>query len=293
MAPTDGGDNVRADPFTHRLVHVVGSRQSRPNLPPSGCPFCVGGLEAPEPYDVRTFVNRWPAMDGERCEMVLFTSDHDATFWSLGVEGARRVIDVWAERTKALGARDDVDHVLIFENRGPEVGATISHPHGQIYAYDHVPERPRRRLESFWHPDEQPDQRLVATHGDMVAFVPWAPAFPVAVDVAPRSRVPDLPSLGPAGRDDLARTLIDVLERLDRLFGEPLPYMLWINQRPTTDTGEVTAAALDAAWLNIEIVSPFRSPGVQRYVASAEVACEEYFNPVVPEELAERLRDLA
>ena len=130
---------MRVDPVLGTVVHVVGSRQARPNLPSVGCPFCVGGLEAPEPYEVRWFSNRWPAMDGERCEVVLYTSDHDATLPSLGVSGVRRVIDLWADRTATLGARDDVDYVLAFENRGAEVGATIAHPHGQIYAYDHVP----------------------------------------------------------------------------------------------------------------------------------------------------------
>lgn len=274
----------RTDPHLGTIVHVVGTRQARPNLPSTGCPFCVGGLEAPEPYDVRWFTNRWPAMPGERCEVVLYTPDHEATFTSLGVTGARRVIDLWAARTAALGARDDVDYVLVFENRGPEVGATIAHPHGQIYAYDHVPSRPGRLLASSWQPDDCPD-RLVARHGDWAAHVPYAPTFPVAVTLAPRHRVADLPSLDATGRDELAALLVDVLGRLDRLYGQPLPYMMWFHQRPTNG-GE-----WPDAWLHLEIVSPWRSAGTARYIAAAEVACEEYFNPVVPEELAARLRD--
>ena len=43
-------------------MNIVGARQTRPNLPETGCPFCVGGLEAPEPYAVRWFANRWPAL---------------------------------------------------------------------------------------------------------------------------------------------------------------------------------------------------------------------------------------
>ena len=79
---------LRTDPLTGWRTYVVGSRQGRPNLPTSGCPFCPGGLEAPDPYDVRWFKNRWPAMPDDRCEVVLYTPEHDATFWSLGVEGA-------------------------------------------------------------------------------------------------------------------------------------------------------------------------------------------------------------
>jgi UDPglucose--hexose-1-phosphate uridylyltransferase len=277
---------VRVDPVLGTVVHVVGARQERPNLPPSGCPFCVGGLEAPEPYDVRWFPNRWPSMDDGRCEVVLYTPDHDATFWELGLDGARDVVDLWAERTAALGARPDVGYVLVFENRGAEVGATIAHPHGQIYAYDRVPRRQSARLAGAWRPDADPGERLVADHGSWSAWVPFAPTFPLAIEIAPRDRRADLPTLGDKDRDTLAGLLVDVLERLDRLYGTPLPYMMWLNQRPTVSDG------YDDAWFNIEIVSPWRAAGVQRFIAAAEVASEEYFNPVVPEDVAADLRQL-
>jgi len=278
---------LRIDPYTGTAVHVVEARQDRPNLPSTRCPFCVGGLEAPEPYDVFWFPNRWPAMGGERCEVVLYTSQHDATFWSLGVDGIRKVIDLWADRTTALGARDDVEFVLVFENRGPEVGATIAHPHGQIYAYDHVPDRPSRRLATSWRPEPDAGDRAVATVVGWTAYVPWAPVFPVELQIAPTEQVPDLPTLGDAGRDEMAHLLVDVFERLDRLYERPLPYMMWLNQRPTTGTG------YDDAWFNIELVSPWRAPGVPRFIAAAEVASNEYFNPVDPADLASRLRALA
>ena len=282
--PVPDPARLRVDPFLGTVVHVVGTRQARPNLPSSGCPFCPGGLEAPEPYDVRWFPNRWPAMEGGRCEVVLYTPEHDATFPSLGVPGARKVIDLWADRTAELGARDDVDYVLVFENRGPEVGATIAHPHGQIYAYDHVPSRQSRRLAAGWTPDKSPDDRLITEHGGFRAYIPWAPTFPVAIEVAPEERVPDLPSMDGACRDALAATLIDVLARLDRLYDQPLPYMMWLNQRPTVTEG------YEDAWFNIEIVSPWRRAGVQRFIAAAEVASEEFFNPVIPEDVAATLR---
>ena len=281
--------DVRTDPVLGTVVHFVGGRQARPNLPSTGCPFCPGGLEAPEPYDVRVFANRWPAMPDGRCEVVLYTPVHDATFASLGVAGARRVIDLWAERTRVLGARDDVDYVLVFENRGPEVGATIAHPHGQIYAYDHVPQRQARRIASGWSPDKDPDDRLVVDRDGWFAVVPWAPTYPIAIEVAPHERLADLPSADGAARDGLAAILVDVLDRLDRLYDRPLPYMLWLNQRPTT---HAVGAGCDDAWFNIEIVSPWRGPGVQRFIAAAEVASDEYFNPVIPEDLAARLRAL-
>jgi len=273
--------DTRRDPHLGTVVHVVQSRQLRPNLPDSGCPFCVGGLEAPEPYEVKSFPNRWPALGEGRCEVILYTPDHDATFASLGVVGARKVIDLWADRTVALRALADVEYVLVFENRGPEVGATISHPHGQIYAYDHVPSRPARRLAAQWTPDPDPRDRLVLEHSGWRVVSQHAPVYPLSLSIAPIERVPDLPSATDAQRTGLAAVLVDLCARLDRLYDRPLPYMLWLNQAPTSSPG---------AWFDIELVSPWRSAGVPRFIAAAEVACEEYFNPVDPAEIAERLR---
>jgi UDPglucose--hexose-1-phosphate uridylyltransferase len=263
---------------------VVASRQERPNLPDETCPFCPGGLEAPEPYEVRWFVNRWPAMPDGRCEVVLYTPQHDATFWSLGTEGALKVIDLWAERSAALGARADVDYVLVFENRGAEVGATIAHPHGQIYAFDFVPAVPLRELERG-NVFAEPGERLVASATGWRAWVPEAPVFPYALVLVPDAEVPDLPSLDRSGRDGLAILLVDVLERLDRLFDAQTPYMLWIHQRPF-DGGDWPGARL-----HVEIVSPWRAPDVTRFVAAGELGSGVYFNPVAPEAAAQSLRE--
>jgi len=116
------------------------------------------------------------------------------------------------------------------------------------------------------------------------AHVPAASEHPMAVSVAPRRRVGDLPSLDDDEVRDLSALLADVFGRLDRLFGEPLPYMSWINQRPFD-------GSFSDAWMSIDIVSPWRRAGLPRYIAAAEIGAGEYFNPVVPEELAERLRD--
>jgi UDPglucose--hexose-1-phosphate uridylyltransferase len=276
--------DLRTDELSGVRTFVVDSRQDRPNLPAAGCPFCPGGLEAPEDYEVRWFANRWPAMPDERCEVVLYTSRHDATFWSLGAPGARRVIDLWAERSAALGAREDIEYVLVFENRGAQVGATITHPHGQIYAFDFVPELPYSELVNGSRLGE-PGDRLVSESPGWRAWVPSAPVFPYAVRLVPDDPVPDLPSLGAAGRDGFATLLVDVLERFDRLFDAETPYMLWIHQRPF-DGNDWPGARLHA-----EIVTPWRAPGVPRYVAAGELGSGVYFNPVAPDAAAQALRD--
>ena len=274
----------RIDPYLDTVVHIVEARQARPNLPDDGCPFCVGGLEAPDPYEVKAFPNRWPALGDGNCEVVLYSPHHDATFHGLGTAGVRRVVDLWADRTSALLARPGTEYVMVFENRGAEVGATISHPHGQIYAFDHTPERVARMFAAGWTPDASTD-RSVTANDHWTAATPVAPVFPVSVCLAPRVLTGRLPDLSGEQRNGLAGILVDVLARLDRLYGTPLPYMLWVNQAPRTGAG--------SDWMNIEIVSPWRSKGVPRHIAAAEVAGGEYFNPVNPEDLAGRLRALA
>jgi UDPglucose--hexose-1-phosphate uridylyltransferase len=280
---------VRIDPFLGTKVHIVGHRQSRPNLPIDSCPFCVGGLEAPEPYQVKWFSNRWPAMDGDRCEVVLYSPHHDASLSSLGTDGIAAVIELWTQRTAVNSQRPEVDYVLIFENRGAAVGATISHPHGQIYHYPHLPDRPRRRLEAKWHPDPDAGERLITEHGVWMAWVPAAPVFPCEIAIAPRTQHRSLLDLSVSDRADLAMVLGEVLSRLDAHFGTAAPYMMWLNQQPFSQRDEYRSL-IDAAWFNIEIVSPWRATGVPRFIAAAEVACEEYFNPVIPEDLAAALR---
>ena len=278
------GSDLRVDVHRGERTYVVRSRQVRPNLPATVCPFCPGGLEAPEEYDVHWFRNRWPAMPHDRCEVILYTPAHDATFWSLGADGARKVIDLWAERSQALGAADEIAYVLIFENRGAEVGATIEHPHGQIYAFDEIPEQPRGELERGEQFSE-PGDRLVARSDGWQAWVPDAPMFPYELLLVPDAPVPDLPSLDGAGRDGLATLLVDVLERLDRVFDAQTPYMLWIHQRP------FDGREWPQARLHLEIVSPWRAAGVTRFIAAGELGSGIYFNPVRPEDVAHSLRD--
>ncbi|HET6952923.1 MAG TPA: hypothetical protein VFI47_21245 [Acidimicrobiales bacterium] len=281
--------DVRIDDLTGTTVVMAGSRQHRPNRPAAACPFCVGGVDAPEPYDVRWFVNRWPSFPDDRCEVVIYTPQHDLTFAELGGAGARRVVDLWAERTAALGARADVAYVLVFENRGEEVGATISHPHGQIYAYDTVPDVPLTELRHAARAGctlcAPPDRALlVAEATGWRAWVPAASAYPYGLLLAPDVHRPDLPALDAPQRDGLADLLVDALGRLDQLFDTPLPYMLWVHQRPT-DGGH-----WPEAHLHVHVISPMRSPGVQRYVAAAELGSGAFVNPVVPEDAAAALR---
>ena len=221
-------------------------------------------------------------MPDDRCEVVLYTSEHNSSLAELLVNQVKEIVDLWTLRTSSLMSRHDVQSVLIFENRGREVGATIDHPHCQIYAFDHVPQRTSQRLSSKWHPDSDLERRITEING-WTAWVISAPIYPVSIEIAPLTRVANLSSLTEAERINFAVILKNVLQRLDQLFEDKAPYMMWINQ---------DAKNSPESWLNVEVASPWRDKNVSRYIAAAEVATGEFFNPVNPEDLAKRLRSL-
>jgi len=283
----------RSDPLTGDPVVVVAARQDRPNLPSDACPFCPGGREAPDPYRVRWFPNRWPALPDDRCEVILYSPEHEASLGSIGAEGAEAVVELWAERTEALGSRQDVAYVLPFENRGPEVGATIDHPHGQIYAYPEVPPVARRELETAAAGGcglcrDEEAELVVVDRGDWVVACPPAPGWPYQLLIRPREHVADIPGVADdaTSRRGLGAALSESVRRLDALFGAPMPYMLWVHQRPT----EAADPLAPAAHVHVHIAPAWRAPAVVRYVAAAELGGGVMFNPVDPARAADELR---
>lgn len=282
------GPEVRLDRLTRAPVVFTKARQTRPNRPSGGCPFCPGGLEAPEPYDVRWFPNRWPPLAKDRAEVLLFGPEHGSALWQQGVPGVRKVVDLWAERSVALGSLDEVAYVLLFENRGSEVGATIDHPHGQAYAFSEVPQAALRELTLGRCAlcDGPPDRVVVSSSGSWKAWCPEASAYAYELRVAPAPHVQSLPALDDEQRTALAIVLVDALARLDQLFDAPMPYMFWWHQRPTDD-GEWPLAHLHA-----HVAPLFRSPGTPRFVAAGELGSGVFFNPVLPVDAAAKLRSM-
>ena len=212
-------------------------------------------------------------------------------------------MDLWAERTAALMARPEIRYVLVFESRGAEVGATIHHPHGQIYAYPFIPPSPAAELAvaaergdvvgGELEAELAAGERIVADLGGWVAWVPYASPYPYGLRIAPRRAVGRIDRLDEAGRDGLAAVLCDVLSRYERLWaGDPaasaiFPYLMWFHQ-----AGQLADGSDDALTrLHLHLAPPQRSPGVARYIAAGEAGSGTLSNPIVPEAAAAALRD--
>jgi len=322
LPPPPPASDMRYDPILDEWVAIAAHRQSRTHLPPSDeCPLCPStpdrSTEIPaSSYDVVVFENRFPSFSHRvgptqpdilpglvptrpgtgRCEVVCFTSDHTASFASLSEARVRTVVEAWADRTAELSTRDDIELVFCFENRGEEIGVTLHHPHGQIYAYPFVPPRTRQMLASARrHPgnlfaavlaaERASGTRVVATNEHWTAFVPAVARWPFEVHVYPHRPVPDIPALGADERAAFGPLYLDVLRRLDGLFGLQMPYIAAWYQAPVR-------ADRDLAYAHLQLFSTRRAPGKLKHLAGSESAMGVFVNDIPPEQAAAMLRDV-
>ncbi|MFC5995813.1 galactose-1-phosphate uridylyltransferase [Pseudonocardia hispaniensis] len=304
---------LRFDPLLGEWVAIATHRQDRTFLPPAEeCPLCptVAGRHSEIPtsdYDVVVFENRFPAFGGAdaaggRCEVVCFTSDHSSSFGALSPARVRLVVDVWADRTAELGELPGVRYVFPFENRGAEIGVTVPHPHGQIYAYPYVPPLPARMLAmarahaeatgrnlfaDVLSAEREAGERVVLAGRYWTAFVPRAARWPVEVHLYPNRRVPDLAALQDAERDEFADLYLDVLGRLDALYDAALPYVAAWQQAPARPDRD---GDRELAHLHLRVFSIRRAPDRLKYLAGSESGAGAFISDVLPEAVAQRLR---
>jgi galactose-1-phosphate uridylyltransferase (family 1) len=327
LPPASADPEMRYDPLTGEWIAIAAHRNDRTFLPapdqdplaptvPGGAPTEIASAS----YDVVVFENRFPSfsprargslelVDNDplwpvrpargRTEVVVFSSAAKGSFGSLSPHRARTVIEAWADRTAALGASPDVEYVFPFENRGREIGVTLPHPHGQIYAFPFVPPKAARMIamagahrggnlfRDILDAERRAKSRLVATTAHWTAYVPAAARWPVEVHLAPHRDVPDLPALTSAERDDLAVIYLDVLGRLDRYYPGvgALPYISGVFQAPAR-------AQRDLFRLHLQVFSILRAPGKLKFLAGVESAMGAWVNDTRPEAVAARLRSL-
>jgi UDPglucose--hexose-1-phosphate uridylyltransferase len=310
---------IRRDPLLGDSVAVASHRQGRTYHPPADeCPLCPSEgdrlSEIPDSsYDVVVFENRFPSLAGDsgRCEVVCFTSDHNASFASLSEEQAGLVLEAWTDRTSELSHLPSVEQVFCFENRGAEIGVTLQHPHGQIYAYPFTTPRTATMLRSVAaHKEmtggenlfdavlerELADERIVLEGEHWVAFVPYAAHWPYEVHLYPKRRVPDLLGLDEAARTEFPKVYLELLRRFDRIFGEgepPTPYIAAWHQAPFGALEEFDGVVREDFALHLELFTIRRTSGKLKFLAGSESGMNVFINDVPPERAAERLREVA
>jgi UDPglucose--hexose-1-phosphate uridylyltransferase len=324
LPPRPEAPQMRFDALSGEWIAVAAARQTRVMLPSAAeCPLCPTTpwqpTEIPSAYEIVVFENRSPSfatgpttldeglppmtlnrVAAGRCEVVCFTDDHDASLAALPPSRVRLLLDVWTDRTAVLSARPDVAQVFCYENRGVEIGVTLHHPHGQIYAYPFVTPRTaqmdaaaaayaaanggRNVFADMLDAERRLGTRVVASNEHWTAFVPAAARWPFEVRLAPHRLLGDLTELSADERDAFPEIYLDLLKRFDGLFGVPMPYISAWHQAPV-------AADRSRHYLHLQLFSIRRAVDKLKYLAGSESAMGAFVNDVLPERAAALLRD--
>ncbi len=310
-------NELRGEPVVYAI-----DRQERTFLPTEDrCPLCptpagaAPGTETEIPlpaFEIAVFDNLFPAFSAPRgaAEVVVYSDDHHASLATLAPERAEALVWVWRQRYEELGAREDIDYVLIFENRGVEVGVTLHHPHGQIYGYPFLPPVPLLELAAderlggcapcaLLAQELQDGRRVVYESEHLVAFVPFAARWPYEVHVVVRAHRPSLLDCTEVELRALAAALQALTRGFDALFERPFPYVMVVHQAPTDGVarghpqaeGEERPHGARHGHLHVEFYPPLRTAHKLKYLAGSEQGAGTFIGDVLPEESAAALRE--
>jgi len=324
QSPTSrsGDPHLRWHPLRGEWVAYAAHRQQRTFLPPpeydplrpSATPAAPTELPVGH-YEIAVFDNLFPSLcepaespppeivpveaAAGHCEVVVFAQDSDSSLSRLALGRIELLIEVWSRRTELLRSRPGIRYVLPFENRGAEIGVTLHHPHGQIYAYPFVPPVPLRMqaqeqqyfgthgrtlLEALIEAEINAAKRIIYLGEHAVAFVPACARYPYEVWIAPRRAVPDFTHLSSPQRADLARAIKITVMKYDGLWNTPMPYIMAWYQAPFDGTEP------GAYHLHAECYPAYRMKGRLKYLAGTEVAAGMFVNDTFPEEKAQELQ---
>ncbi len=317
---------MRWNPVLGEWVVYAANRMNRPQLPSrEACPLCPGILELPLPYQVAIFENRAPAMayvPGDttvpstqnvfeltvpargRCDMVVYSQQHDAKFAQMPLNDIYGLIESWRSRYAELVAQPEIRYVSIFENKGREAGMTLDHPHGQIYSFSFLPPFVAKQWEQtdsfsgqkqgLWErviEKELRDKvRVIAQTDHFLAAQPFYARYPYEVHIfSTRDGVSSLLEMTPAERRELAGLMKNITLRYENLwpnaaYGFPT---LMVMQQLTNVPGA------ERFRFHVEFYPLQRSPEKLKYRASIETGTGTFLNDALPENQAAELRATA
>ena len=310
---------MRQDVLNGEWIAMASHRQTRAFLPPKEfCPLCPTKSDfeteiADSKFEVVVFENRSPSFAAPsdelpaetiqasgRCEVVVFSDQHEGSFGSLDVAQMRTVLAAWIDRTREISLLPYVEQIFVFENRGEEVGVTLNHPHGQIYSYPFITPRTSKMLQvaqehfdrtgtplltSIIERELQDQIRIISQNEHWIAYVPYAARYPFEIHVAPKQFVADLAELSDLVADAFPEIAKEVLLRLDGVFGIPMAYIAGWHQAPVRTGRNVLG-------LHWQITSFRRAPGKLKYLAGSEAAMGAFIMDLKPEQSAQQLRDV-
>jgi UDPglucose--hexose-1-phosphate uridylyltransferase len=231
--------------------------------------------------------------------VVCYSPKHNLTLGELEREGIENLLRVWQQQYRDLGARPEINHVLIFENKGEAVGVSNPHPHCQIYANNfvfktietearvsqrHLEETGRVLFQDILSAERDDERRIIAENDSAIAFLPYFARYAYEVFVAPKETHPSIAALSDAELRDFADVLKRVLVKFDNLWQMPFPYVMPLHQAPTG------GGDYSGFHFHIEFHPPLRKPNLLKYLAGPEIGGGNFLSDTSPQEKAAELR---
>ncbi|MEM9603513.1 MAG: galactose-1-phosphate uridylyltransferase [Pseudomonadota bacterium] len=240
------------------------------------------------------------ALPRGRCRVLCWSERHDLTLADLSTAEMAAVVALWRDEYLTLAADPTIHQVIVFENKGVEIGVSNLHPHGQVYATDFVTDtaaRQRHAQASYLAEHGRPllqdllarptydGALLVSANTTWRAIVPFFARFPFEVWIVPERSFSHLGEASVPELSDLASLYRDVVRRFDAVFEQRTPHNTLLHNAPCDDHPDNAAVGF-----HIVVQCPLRAPGMLKYMGGYEQSAGNIVNPVQPEDAAKRLR---
>ena len=309
------GQHMRWNSLRDEWVFYSPQRQSRTFLPrENNCPLCVStkdGIITDIPvteYEIAVFDNRFSALSivpqdlinirnisteqsYGKCEVISYTSDHKASLKSLEIKQISLLMKVWSDRYSNLMKDQKINYVLPFENKGEEIGVTLEHPHGQIYAMPTIPEIIKRQAINQKEKNiinnlvnSVSEDLKISNDNNAISFVPPYARYPYEIWVAPFKKVDCIKQLSDEEINSISNQLVSSIKRLDLLFDEPMPYTMAVYFPPRGFEGNFHHY--------IALQPMRRDKNKLKFLAGIEQISGLMLSDIIPEDAASKLKSI-
>ena len=316
---------LRYNPLLDTWTMVATNRQNRPHLPADWCAFCPGeGKAVPSKYDVLAYPNDFPTLSQRpdavdrkkqnkvfksaaaygKCEVLLYSPEHTKKIYELSDDHVLKLVELWTSRYKELSKDKRIKYIYEFENRGEEVGVTMPHPHGQLYAYSWIPEKIKNELanakkyyklngsnlfKDLNEAEKKYKKRVVLENKSFIAYIPYFTDYPFGVFIVNKKLKQNFTEFTLVEKKDLAEMLKKLVRGFDKIYDRPFPYIMAIHQSPVNSPQYKDCA--DYFGFHIEFYPPLRAKDKIKWYAGSEMGAGAAANPLDVDECAAILRD--
>jgi UDPglucose--hexose-1-phosphate uridylyltransferase len=313
---------LRYNPLLNTYTMVAGNRQNRPHLPKDYCPFCTSSGKVPNEYEMLVYDNDFPVLSLApekvanknkdffiakdaygKCEVILYSHLHHQHLYQLQLSQIEKLVEVWKQRTEELCLYKNIQYIFPFENRGEEVGVTIHHPHGQLYAYSWVPAKIETELQNcekyfqqnntnlfthLIHAEVEANKRIIFENDSFICLLPYFTDYPYGVFIIAKKNIVSLLEFSTIEKKELAQCIKNITGAFEYLFQKQFHYMMCVHH--ASFNNETFKNQNLYYRFHIEFYPPLRASDKIKWMASSETGAGAAANPRLVEETALELQ---